>query len=498
MTSATLIATLIAAPFPDGEELMALPPSVEWLELRADLVGDLDPDRLRNVFPGRILYSLRERSQGGVFDCSFEERIDRLKRAARIYDRVELAGNRDFAPEILDAVPVEKRLVSFYGEVSDLADLRDRHAQISSVPAVLYKLVTRAARGSDEFIPLLLLSSLRRRDTVAYSDGPYGFWSRLIAPHMGAPVVYGLVDNGPIIPSDPTIDRLIEDFGLPYLPALEEIYGIVGSQVFHSLSPRLHNAAYRAMNYPALFIPFRAESFDQFWLDVIESKLPDELQMPVKGLTVTSPHKESALSITSDISLMARQAESANILVRNNGSWIADTTDPEVVFLAHRARGVEMKQKSAAVIGCGGAGRAIATALRHSYAGVTLVNRSVERGRYAAELLGLPYIPLHSFSAKGYDIVVNATPVGRDDGELPFELETLGESATVIDLVYGSLPTPLITEARTRLQKPIDGRDVLLSQVLRQFRMMTGREMPVNLMRKKLGLELEQSDMIVA
>ena len=231
---------------------------------------------------------------------------------------------------------------------------------------------------------------------------------------------------------------------------------------------------------------------------MVASSTLESLGFPIKGLTVASPNKESVLLIAKTASLMARRAESANILVRDNGSWKADTTDPEVVFMAQREHGVQMKKKRAAVIGCGGAGRAIAAALEQSGAGVTLVNRGAERGQHAAQLLSLPYLPLPEFTAEDYDIVVNATPVGRDDGAAPFKVETLGKDATVIDLVYGSAPTPLIASARAPEQRVIDGREVLRAQVHRQFEMMTGTEMPAALVREKLGFEVEPSDLIVA
>jgi 3-dehydroquinate dehydratase / shikimate dehydrogenase len=180
------------------------------------------------------------------------------------------------------------------------------------------------------------------------------------------------------------------------------------------------------------------------------------------------------------VSGMVQQTEAANILVRNNGWWSADTTDPDVVYA------VQVKEKRAAVIGCGGAGRAIAAALVASGAGVTLINRGAERGERAAALLGLPYVPLREFDAEGYDIVVNATPVGRDTDEVPFELERLNDDAVVIDLVYGSRPTPLVGTTRARRQIAIDGRDVLVTQVCRQFQLMTGKEMSTALARKIL------------
>jgi shikimate 5-dehydrogenase len=82
---------------------------------------------------------------------------------------------------------------------------------------------------------------------------------------------------------------------------------------------------------------------------------------------------------------------------------------------------------------------------------------------------------------------VNATPVGRDTEEVPFEVGRLNGDAVVIDLVYGSRPTPLIDTTRARRQIAIDGRDVLVAQVRHQFRMMTGKEMSFALAQQVLS-----------
>jgi 3-dehydroquinate dehydratase/shikimate dehydrogenase len=195
-------------------------------------------------------------------------------------------------------------------------------------------------------------------------------------------------------------------------------------------------------------------------------------------MTVASPHKEEAFLTAKHISAMVQQTQAANILIRNNGWWRADTTDPDVVYAASDQKNVDVREKRAAVIGCGGAGRAIAAALAESGAGVTLINRGAERGERASSLLGLPYSPLLDFDAEGYDIVVNATPVGRDTDEAPFKVERLNSDAVVIDLVYAARPTPLIDSTIARHQVAIDGRHVLLTQVRKQFLLMTGKEMP--------------------
>ena len=473
MPHPSLIATLLEPPSPDGAELTALLDAVDVLEVRADLVGDIDPDWLRSRFKGRLLYAFRTKNESSL------NRPERLQNAVRYYDQVELEIDTDISEDLLRSIPAEKRLLSWYGRVNDLQQLNDRFAQLSSIPASTYKIVTKAETIAEEFLPLSLLKSLNRTDTIAFSNGPLGFWNRLLALHLGAPAIFGLVSGGSAVDMEPAIGKLIADYGLPEVSPAKELFAIIGNPIFHSLSPRLHNASYRATNHQALFVPLRVDSFGEFWREFVTSRRLDEFGMPINGMTVASPHKEEAVLTAKMVSSMVQQTEATNILVRNNGWWTADTTDPDVVYTASRDRDLSVKEKRAAVIGCGGAGRAIAAALVQSGAGVTLINRGAERGEHAAALLGLPYIPLRDFDAESYDIVVNATPVGRDTDEVPFELDQLSDDAVVIDLVYGSRPTPLVGTTRARQQLAIDGRDVLVTQVSHQFRLMTGKEMPV-------------------
>src|ERR1700741_689509 len=105
MPRASLIATLLEPPSPDGAELTALSDAVEWLEVRAEVTGDIDPDWLRSHFKGRLLYALR--TPEGLLN-----RAERLKTAARFYDRIELQAETELSEELLQIVSPEKRLVS--------------------------------------------------------------------------------------------------------------------------------------------------------------------------------------------------------------------------------------------------------------------------------------------------------------------------------------------------------------------------------------------------
>jgi 3-dehydroquinate dehydratase / shikimate dehydrogenase len=444
ITRASLIARLSKLPAAYGNELAALPKNVDFVEVPSSLVDALNLESLRRHFAGGVLF--------------------------------EIDVERDLDEELLCRIPVEQRIVSWQGEASDVARLQRKVEEISAVPARFYRIINTANSISEEFLPLSLLKSLDRTDVIAYANGALGFWSRLVALQLGAPAICGLVSPG--LPSEPTVAKLIDDYGLPEVRPVREMFAIIGNPIFHSLSPRLHNASYRAMHYPALFLPLLVDSFSEFWREFVQSKKLDAFGFPINGMTVASPHKEEAFLTAKNVSSMVQQTQAANILIRNNGWWNADTTDPDVVYAASDRHDVSVREKRAAVIGCGGAGRAIAAALAESGAGVTLINRGAERGERAASLLGLPYVPLLDFDAEGYDIVVNATPVGRDTDEVPFKLERLNDDAVVIDLVYGSRPTPLVNNTLARRQVAIDGRDVLLTQVRNQFRLMTGKEMP--------------------
>ena len=505
MRTATLVATLTAPPTPGGDELSTLPACVEWLEVRADLCGgggsgDVPAALLRQHFRGRLLYALRSHAEGGAFSDAPGERKTRLLEAAKRFDLVELEGARDLSDELLAAIPPSQRLISWHGATDDdVPALGERFAQLSRVPALLYKLVPRAARSGDECAPLALLNALGRTDVIAFASGATGFWSRFIAPRLGAPFVFGaLPETDRREAGEPTINQLIADYGLPSLPPLTELYGIVGNPVAHSLSPRLHNAAYRAFAHPALFVPFHVASFADFWREVVSPRSAlAALGISVRGLTIASPHKEEALKFIERTPPMVARAGATNICTRRGAEWVADTTDPHGIMQTTRERGIEFQHRRVAVIGCGGAGRAIAAALDEAGAEVTLVNRGHERAAHAVALLKLPFVPLEEFNAAGYSVVVNATPVGRDDHGQPFEAADLREDAAVIDLVYGAEPTPLITRSRALGHVAIDGREVLLAQALRQFQLMTGREMPLPLARETLGYEVANFELSV-
>ncbi|HBL26206.1 MAG TPA: hypothetical protein DD490_05155 [Acidobacteria bacterium] len=483
---ATLVATLTTPP---GEGFEAELADVAWLEVRADLVGDLAPEPLRARFPGQLLYTLRSRAEGGAWEGSVERRKRRLIEAAERFDLVDLEAARDLAPEVLQAIPAEKRILSWHGPAPDLSGLKAVFEKMAATQARLYKLVPTASQPGEEIPPLLLLDALKRRDVAAFAAGPGGAWTRLVAPRLGAPVVYGALGDVPGAPGQLSLARLREDYGLPALPPVERLFGVVGHPVLHSLSPRLHNSAYRELGLPYLYLPFHVESFGDFWLEVVEGGALEQIGMPLGGLSVTTPHKEAALAVAAAPSPRAELIAAANTLINQRETWEAESTDPEGVVLPLQARGIDPATRRAAVLGAGGAGRSAAEGLAVAGAWVTLVNRSHAKGREAAERLKLAFAPFESFHPSAFDLIVHATPLGRAAADpLPFDVAACRPDCVIVDLVYKDEPTALVRAAAERGLTVIDGREVLVYQALGQFRAMTGREMPLATALRIVGL----------
>ncbi|HEX5497211.1 MAG TPA: type I 3-dehydroquinate dehydratase [Mycobacteriales bacterium] len=472
--SATVSVTLTRASQAAEPVLRALASRAGCLEVRADLVGDLDPDRLRRHFGGELLYSLRGAEQGGMFRGSLDERHARLLAAAGHYDLVDLE-ECDLVPELLGHIRPEARRISWHGPATDLAALRATLARLRVARARLYLVAPAITRAEQALVPLAFLKEVGRRDLTAFGTGAAGTWSRLLAPWLGAPVIYGRIDAGPDT-GIPTVDQLVGDYGFPRLRPLRSLYGIIGRSVSRSLSPRLHNAGYRELDLPALYLPFQVEEFGPFWREVAERGLA-ALGIPLDGATVVAPHKETALRLAATRTVSARDSGSANSLVRSGRHWRAATSNSPAVVTALARAGVQVAHRRVAVVGCGGAGRAAAAALRQAGAEPTLVNRGSQRGRDAAALLGLPFVLLGDFDPAGFSVVVHATPLTQT---VPFRVGDLPGDAAVLDMVYAPEDTALVTAARDRRLTVIDGWDVLLADASCQFRLMTGREMPAS------------------
>ena len=428
-----LTATLTS--WPNGRQALPLTaePAIRCIEVRADLTGDIDPAPLRSHFSGPLLYTLRSTTEDGGCPDPARRRRERLIAAADHYDLVDLEAARDLHPDVLSRIPPQRRVLSWQGQAASTAGLRDRLDRLSATRAHWYRLAPRADTHAQALAPLHLLRSIDRDDVVAYARGPFGTWTRVLAARYGAPTTCGWLGESPDAwardEGELPIRRLLADYPPQVLSLADRVYGIIGGTTTPSVSPLMHNTAYRLLGLPAVFLPFNAQDLGRCLAELTTGL--DELGLPLRGATVIRPHKESALALASRATPCAQRAGAANALVREADGWLADN-EASTVVAALSARNVAVAGRRVAVVGCGGSGRAAAAGLGLAGAQVTLVNRSLWRGEYAAELLGLPFIPLAEFDPRSFSVLINATPV---TDTLLFQVDATGPAVT-FDLNY--------------------------------------------------------------
>ncbi|BAQ71170.1 shikimate 5-dehydrogenase [Rhodovulum sulfidophilum] len=259
--------------------------------------------------------------------------------------------------------------------------------------------------------------------------------------------------------------------------------GVIGSPIAHSKSPLLHRHWLERYGLRGFYVPMDVAHAD---LKQVLEALP---RMGLVGVNVTIPHKETILSLADSVSDRAALIGSANTLIfRADGKVYADNTDGIgfIENLRQGAPGWDPTSGPAAVLGAGGAARAVVAAL--SEQGVREIRVS-NRTRSRAEALRAefgPKIVIHDWVQAGAMIdgaatVVNTTSLGMvGKAEFKVPLDALSPDAVVSDLVYVPLETPFLREARARGCVAVDGLGMLLHQAAPGFERWFGRRPEVD------------------
>jgi shikimate dehydrogenase len=254
--------------------------------------------------------------------------------------------------------------------------------------------------------------------------------------------------------------------------------GVVGFPVAHSRSPAMMNAAFAelGLDWRYLKLPVPAERFTE-----TVRALPAS---GYRGANVTIPHKVAAHGVADELGDAARAIGAANTLVFEAGRILADNTDGGGLLDALG----EPVPATALVLGAGGAGRAAVWALHDAGADVAVWNRTAERAEALASELGVRHVR----EPVAAELVVNATSVGLrgarntkagEDAAAALHLMSIDPPSVLVDMVYGTEPTPLTRWAAARGARVVDGLEVLVRQGARSLERWTGRAAPLDVMR---------------
>lgn len=471
MKTAKLCATVTAGTMAELRTRRDQVGDVDLVELRLDSVRD--PSAAAALAGRRkpVIVTCRPKSDGGLFQGSEDERRRILAEALALgAEYVDLEWNGSCA-DLIAATGGRRVILSHHDFQGTPADLHEKaHAMLASGAEVVKLAITPHRLG--DCLALRAIGEGTRVPMVLIGMGDAGIATRVLASWFGSCWTYA---GDHVAPGQIDVQRLHDEFRFRRIGSRTAIYGVVGKPVAHSVSPSMHNAAFRAANLDAVYVPLAAADFDDF------TTFAEALNLA--GVSVTAPFKVQAFEAADECDPVSRRIQSVNTLRRAGTKWLGCNTDV-AGFLAPLESAMKLNGQRATVLGAGGAARSVCVALASAGVGVTLSARRPEQAQSIAALTGAA-IGEWPPAPGTWDLLVNATPVGTaphsDRSPLPAGHPLDGR--LVYDLVYNPPRTRLLADAEQAGCRTIGGLDMLVAQAQAQFEWWTGRRPADRVMR---------------
>jgi 3-dehydroquinate dehydratase/shikimate dehydrogenase len=461
--------------------MFAAAPRADIVELRLDQLDALPDARgLADLLADRpcpVIVTNRPASEGGRHDWPDGVRIKTLEAAIELgadYVDVELR----LAGAIRDRRRT-KLIVSYHNFTSTPLDLATTYSTLVQAGADVVKMATMA----NSIVDNLRMFDVLRHATVpciGLCMGELGRVSRVLGRKFGAMLTYAPADPARgTAPGQIALDEIIGLYHYRSINSQTQVYGVVANPVVHSLSPHIHNAAFRSLGINAVYLPFQVESDVCNFVEAYRG-------IPVHGYSITIPHKQAALRAMDEIDPVCRQIGAVNTVVNHKGRLVGSNTDwtAAVAAIETALSGEPLAGKRVALIGAGGTARALAFGLRAKEAQTCIYNRTPEKARALAEEVGADWRPLADVDGLEADIVANTTPVGMmpDVESTPVPRSVLRPEMVVFDAVYNPVWTRLLRDADEVGCRTATGVEMFVNQAVQQFQTWTGLEAPRGLM----------------
>jgi 3-dehydroquinate dehydratase/shikimate dehydrogenase len=466
----------------------------DMAELRLDFLKDFDFTRPENLLPLLeekplpVIITCRAVAEGGhqVIDDSIRLRL--LVEGARNwadYCDIEAAHYKQAEP----LAPDSSRLIlshhNFDGTPRDLSELYER---LCRLPAAAHKIVTRANSVTDTLSVFQLLGRARSegRNLIALAMGEPGVITRILGPAAGSYLTYGSLARGrESAPGQLTCRELKNVYGVHSISRDTGVTGIIGRPVSGSASPAMHNAAFHALGLDYVYLPIEVDDLAEFFARFVRDE-GRTLDWHLRGFSVTIPYKKAVIPLLDEVDEAARKIGAVNTVVISGGRLMGYNTDVDGA-IAPLEKVCALEGESCAVIGAGGAARAVVFGLLERGARVSLFARDPVKARELAEAAGIAVFPVESLESSDARIVINTTPVGmrgHDESASPVSRAALRGRLAAYDLVYNPLETIFLKDARAEGCQTISGLEMLVAQGAMQFELGTGRKAPRDLMRR--------------
>jgi 3-dehydroquinate dehydratase/shikimate dehydrogenase len=468
----------------------------ELVELRIDTLRR-EPD-LKRILKERhtpLVFTIRRGVDGGLWRANEEKRQQVLREAIALgvdYVDIEL----DIATKIR-RYGKTKRIVSYHNMRTTPVDLADIALKCEECDPDIVKVATLAANLADAS-RVLKLGTTAKAPTIPIAMGEIGVFTRILGAKFGAPFTYAGFNPERVFAAGMLLySTLKKDIRYDQIDSQTEVYGVLGDPIEQSLSPAVHNAAFRELGLNKVMVPFRVP-------DGQLQSFFDNLQwLGIKGSSVTIPHKEALVPLLQQKEGAVERVGSCNtVILQEDGARVGYNTDYRAAMdsleAAMGGRATEdspspLLDKQVLILGAGGVARSIAFGLMRRGAHITISNRHDERATRLAEEIGCRSITWSSRAGNVTDVVINATPVGMhpnlDDTPLPPAAFSRA-GMVVFDTIYHPENTMLLKLARERGAIGISGADMFIRQAELQFKLYTGQDAPEGLMRSTLKRKL--------
>lgn len=271
------------------------------------------------------------------------------------------------------------------------------------------------------------------------------------------------------------------------IDASTELYGIIGNPVRHSLSPILHNKAFRTIGLNAVYLAFEVKNLKETIRGIRE--------LGIRGVSVTHPFKTEVISLLDEVDVVVEEIGAVNTIANEGGKLIGYNTDWRGAMEALEEK-IDMNGKRVVLLGAGGAARAIGFGLKGRGCQVMIVNRSFDKALNLAKDLGCTYPLPSSIEDLEADVIINATSVGMspNDGKSPLPKKVLKEGMAVMDIVYQPLQTKLLREAEEMGCQTINGLEMLTYQGAAQLEIWTGKRPEIEEIKEGLLQKLKRKE----
>ncbi len=276
-----------------------------------------------------------------------------------------------------------------------------------------------------------------------------------------------------------------------------QLIGLVATPIRHSISPKMHNAAFAKLGLDYAYLAF----------EIDQSQLKDTVSglkaMGARGFNVSMPYKTAIIDYLDELSPAAKLCQAVNTVVNEDGKLVGYMTDGSGLIRSLKDEGYDITGKKITVVGCGGAGKAIQIqAALYGVAELAIFNRSCEKGEQVANLINEQTTCKATFYelkneevlkeqlADSY-LLINATSIGMADleGESFIKsLSTLHSNLIVCDIIYNPSKTKLLEQAESVGCQIVNGVGMIVYQGAEAFKLWTGKDMPLEHVKEVLGL----------